>query len=96
MHEWNAAFKLSTDEKAKHCSHECSRNENRQCRKNHVNVTCYNCGRKGHMFYYCSYMKNVSSTMKEFGFEKVLMCRLTIEDPSKCAYLNLQPKWLCL
>ena len=55
----NAALKLYIDEKPKHCSHECSRNENRQYKKKHANVTCYNYGRKGHMPYYYSFMKNV-------------------------------------
>ena len=66
----NAALKLSIDEKSKYCSHDYSRNENRQYRKKHAHVTCYNCGRKGHKSYYWSFKKNESSTMKRIWIPK--------------------------
>ena len=56
----NVALKLSINEKPKQCSNKCSRIENRIYKKKHGSFTCYNYGRKGHMFYNCCYMKNDS------------------------------------
>ena len=60
----NATLKLSIEKKSKHCSHDCFRNKNRQYRKKHTHVTCYNCTRNKHISYYFSFKKNISSVKR--------------------------------
>ena len=66
----NIALKLSNNENLKHCDHDCLKHDNRQYKKKHAPITCYNCGRKGHITYYCSFNKNVSSTMRKIWVPK--------------------------
>ena len=66
----NATLKLSIDEKLKHCNHDCLKHDNRQYRKKHAPITCYNCGRKGHISHYCSFNKKISSTIKRIWVSK--------------------------
>ena len=48
----NVAVKISINEKEKHTNHMYA---NRPPRKKHAHVTCYECGRKGHIAFYCSF-----------------------------------------
>ena len=66
----NATLKLSIDEKLKHCNHNCLKHDNRQYRKKHAPITCYNCGRKEHISYYCSFNKKIFSTIKRVWVPK--------------------------
>ena len=66
----NVELKLSIDKKLKHCNHDCLKDDNRQCRKKHAYITCYNCGRKGHISHYYSFNRNISSTMKRIWVPK--------------------------
>ena len=36
----NATLKLSNNKQLKHCSHDCSKHDNRQYRKKHAQITC--------------------------------------------------------
>ena len=67
----NVALKLSNNEKLKHCSHDSSKHDNKQYRKKHAQITCYNYGRKRHISHCCSLNKKFSSTIKGFAFQKV-------------------------
>ena len=60
----NATLKLSIDKKLKHCNHDWLKHDNRQYKKKHAHITCYNYGRKEHISHYCSFNRNVSSTMR--------------------------------
>ena len=57
----NAALKLTIDEKRKHTYHKYA---NRPPRKKHTYITCYECGRKGHIAFYCSFKVKSSSFKK--------------------------------
>ena len=57
----NAAIKISINEKEKHTNH---MHANRPSRKKHVHITCYECGKKGHIAFYCSYNAKHSSLKK--------------------------------
>ena len=61
MHE-NAALKVSINKKEKHTNH---MHANRHFRKKHAHTTCYECGRKCHIAFYCSYKA------KYFPFKKI-------------------------
>ena len=56
----NAALRMSMNEKVKHDDHK----HKIQFRKKHVHTTCYSCGRKRHIAFFCSFKKNVSSLKK--------------------------------
>ena len=45
------ALKVSTNKKEKHTNH---MHVNRHFRKKHAHTTCYECGRKYHIAFYCS------------------------------------------
>ena len=49
----NNALKVSLREIPMHDSHGCFKNKNNHYRKKNANATCYNCGRIGHIFYFC-------------------------------------------
>ena len=49
----NSALKLSLREIPMHGSHGCFKNKNNHYRKKNENITCYNCGRIGHISYFC-------------------------------------------
>ena len=53
----NATLKVSMNEKMKHTDH---MHNNKHSRKKHAHTTCYECGRKGHIAFYCSFKKNHS------------------------------------
>ena len=57
----NATLKLTIDEKRKHTYH---KHANRPPRKKHAHITCYECGRKGHIAFYCSFKVKCSSFKK--------------------------------
>ena len=57
----NAAHKLTIVEKRKHTYHKYA---NRPPRKKHAHITCYECGRKGHIAFYCSLKVKCSSFKK--------------------------------
>ena len=42
----NIALKLSNNEKLKHYNHDCSKHDNKQYKKKHAPIICYNCGKK--------------------------------------------------
>ena len=48
----NTALKISINEQEKHTNHMHS---NRPPRKKHAHITCYECGRKGHVAFYYSF-----------------------------------------
>ena len=48
----NAALKVFIYKKEKHTNH---MHANRHSRKKHAHTTCYECGRKDHIAFYCSY-----------------------------------------
>ena len=48
----NAALKISINEKEKHTNH---LHVNKHFRNKYPHTTCYECGRKGHIAFYCSY-----------------------------------------
>ena len=48
----NIALKFSTNKKEKNTNHI---HANRHFRKKHAHTTCYECGKKGHIAFYCSY-----------------------------------------
>ena len=50
----NVALKTSMNEKLKHDNH---KHDNRHFSKKHVHTTCYSCGRKWHIAFYCSFLK---------------------------------------
>ena len=58
----NVALKLTINEKKKHTYH---KHANRSPRKKHAHITCYECGRKGHIAFYCSLK------VKCFSFKKI-------------------------
>ena len=47
----NVSIKISINEQEKHTNH---MHANRPPRKKHAHITCYECGRKGHIAFYCS------------------------------------------
>ena len=53
----NVALKVSMNEKKKHINHV---HGNRNSRKKHAHTTCYECGRKSHIAFYCSFKKKHS------------------------------------
>ena len=57
----NAALKLTINEKKKHTYH---KHANRPPKKNHAHITCYECGRKYHIAFYCSLKVKCSSFKK--------------------------------
>ena len=57
----NAALKLTIDEKKKHTYH---KHANRPPKKKHAHITCYECGRKGHITFHCSLKVKCSSFKK--------------------------------
>ena len=48
----NVALKLIINEKKRHTYH---KHANRPPRKKHAHITCYECGRKCHIVFYCSF-----------------------------------------
>ena len=48
----NAALKISKNRNEKHVNH---MHANRSPRKKHAHISCYECGRKGHIAFYCSF-----------------------------------------
>ena len=57
----NAALKISMNEKEKHINH---MHGYRHFRKKHTHITCYECGRKGNITFYCSFKKKHSPFKK--------------------------------
>ena len=57
----NAGLKVSMNEKEKHINHI---HGNRHSRKKHGHTTCYECGKKGHIAFYCFYNAKHSSFKK--------------------------------
>ena len=57
----NVVLKISINEKGKHTNHI---HANRPPRKKHAHITCYECGRKGHIAFYCSFNVKSSSIKK--------------------------------
>ena len=57
----NAVLKVFINKKEKHTNH---MHANRHSRKKHAYTTCYECGRKGHIAFYCSYKKKHSPFKK--------------------------------
>ena len=57
----NDALRLTINEKKKHTNH---MHTNRPPRKKHAHITCYECGRKGHIASYCSLKVKCSSFKK--------------------------------
>ena len=53
----NVALKVSMNEKLKHDDH---KHGNKHFRKKYVHTTCYSCGRKRHIAFYCNVKNNVS------------------------------------
>ena len=58
----NAILKDFINEKEKHTNH---MHANRPPRKKHAYITCYECGRKGHITFYCFY------NAKHYSFKKI-------------------------
>ena len=54
----NVALKISINKKEKHTNH---MHANRPPRKKHAHITCYECGRKGHIAFDCSFNAKHSS-----------------------------------
>ena len=48
----NTALKISKNKSEKHVNH---MHANRSLRKKHAHISCYECGRKGHIAFYCSF-----------------------------------------
>ena len=65
----NAALNVSINKKVKHTDY---MHDNRHSRKKHTHTTCYECGRKGHIAFYCFYKKKILPSRK-FGFLKVFI-----------------------
>ena len=57
----NVVLNVSMNEKLKHDDH---KHGNKHFRKKHVHTNCYECGRKGHIAFYCSFKKNHSPFKK--------------------------------
>ena len=57
----NATLKISINKQEKHTNH---MHANRPPRKKHTHINCYECGRKGHIAFYCSYNAKHSSFKK--------------------------------
>ena len=57
----NTTLKMSMKEKVMHTSH---MHDNRHSRKKHTHTTCYECGRKDHIAFYCSFKKKHSPFKK--------------------------------
>ena len=57
----NVALKVFMNEKEKHINH---MHGNRHSRKKHTHTTCYECGRKGHIAFYCFFKKKHSPFKK--------------------------------
>ena len=57
----NVALKLTINEKEKHTNH---MHVNRLLRKKHAHITCYKCGRKGHIAFHYSLEDKCSSFKK--------------------------------
>ena len=57
----NVALKISINEQEKHINH---MHVNRPPRKKHAYITCYECGRKDHIAFYCSYNTKHSFSKK--------------------------------
>ena len=57
----NVALKVSTKKKEKHTNH---MHANRHFKKKHAHTTCYECGRRGHIAFYCSYKEKYSPFKK--------------------------------
>ena len=57
----NVALIISINEKEKHTNH---MHANRPPRKKHAHLTCYECSRKCHIAFYCSYNAKHSSFKK--------------------------------
>ena len=53
----NTAIKVSMNEKKKYIN---PMHGNRNSKKKHAYLTCYECGRKGHIAFYCSYKEKHS------------------------------------
>ena len=57
----NTAINVSTINKKKHTNHV---HDNRHFKKKHAHTTCYKCGRKGHIAFYCFYKEKHSHFKK--------------------------------
>ena len=74
------------NEKKKHINH---MHGNRNSRKKHAHITCYKCGRKGHIVFYCSFKKKHSS-FKKIWVPKGSHVLTNNQEPIKIWYLSLQ------
>ena len=54
----NAALKVSTSKKEKHTNH---MHANRNFKKKHAHTTCFECGQKCHIAFFCFYKKKTFS-----------------------------------
>ena len=57
----NAVLKISKNRSEKHINH---MHANRSPRKKHAHISCYECGRKGHIAFYFSFNVKHSSVKK--------------------------------
>ena len=57
----NTALKISKNRSEKHVNH---MHANIPLRKKHAHISCYECGRKGHIAYYCSFNAKHPSVKK--------------------------------
>ena len=75
----NATLKLTINEKKKHTYY---KHANRPPRKKHTHTTCYECGRKGHIAFYCS-IKVKCSSFKKIWIPKSSLVLTNTQGPIK-------------
>ena len=74
------AHRLELEEKEKHTNHKYA---NRSPRKKHAHITCYECGRKGHIALYYSYNAKHFS-LKEIWVPKGSHILTNTQGPTRC------------